>query len=175
MTDVAERLREPPPRAVPAELMRAVERSSRPMLMWGGVALASTGGGYLLIFAALGAPWQILAGAGATAATGALLLIAFAVVSKRLRRLLREGVLVDGEVLEVGAPAGGPAKRSRPAHVRYLFTSPEGERITARAAVLWTDPPPPIAAGDPLPVCVLPGSPRRYVALIPEGEAATAS
>ena len=168
MADVAVRLREPPPRAVSAELMRAVERPSRPMLMWGGVALASTGGGYTLIFGALGAPWQIHTGAAATAAIGVLLLIAFAVVSRRLRRLLRGGMLLEGEVLEVDAPVGGQGKRPRSASVRYRFTLPEGKAITACGSVPWTDPPPPIAAGDTLPVCVLPVLPRRHLALFPE-------
>jgi len=168
VADIAARLQQPPPRRVTAELVRAVERPSRPMLMWGGVALSCVGGGYTLIFTALRAPWQILGGAATVAVTGAALLTAFAIVTAGLRRLLRDGLLVDGEILEVDAPVGGQGKRPRPARLRYRFTSPEGETVTARDAVLWTDPPPPIAAGDMVPVCVLPGRCRRHLVLLPE-------
>ncbi len=160
------RLREPPPRAVTGELMRACETSSRPMLMWGGVALASTGSAYSVIFAALRAPWQILGGALATALIGVALLLAFAVVTRRLSRLLRDGLLVTGEILAVQPPRRLPPSGVAFGRVTYRFTMPTGTTITGRRPVPWTTHPPQPAPGDPLPVCALAEQPRRHLPLL---------
>ena len=43
---VLDHLREPPPRTVTPQLLQACQGESRPMTMWGGIALTSVGGGY---------------------------------------------------------------------------------------------------------------------------------
>lgn len=165
LSEAVDRLREPPPRAVTPELLRACEPGSRAMLMWGGVALTSVGGGYTLIFSALAAPWQILAGAAATAATGLSLLTAFIVVTRRLRRLLGEGWLVNGEVARVEPPRRNPVQGFGLGRITYTFTAPGGATLTARRPVRWASQPP-FEPGDSMPVCTLPDRPRRHLALV---------
>ncbi len=151
-----EALRRATPRDADESLLAATAPGSHAFLLWGGVAFSCVGGGYTLVFAALRAPWQILAGAGGLASAGIVLLLARVWARSRLRGLLRYGVTCEGSVAEVSQAKG---------MITYRFMAPDGSTRdgTLRCADMSN-----VRVGHPVLVCVDADHPSRHVALLVE-------
>ena len=91
--------KEPPPRPIPADMIRNACRHYRVIQKYIGIALTCFGCFYTPTFAALNAPGEILAAAGSIGVLGIVLTVLRARGKQRLAELLRTGTYVEGEVI----------------------------------------------------------------------------
>jgi hypothetical protein len=157
--------REPPPREIPVDMKKTACRHYCMMQKYIGIALTCFCCFYTSIFAALNAPREIMVAFASAGILGVALTVFRTFGKRRILKLLRMGIYVEGELVALAKPNADKTVNLTSYEARFSFRDQLGREWKGRTWIGWRKEFQSLNPGDAVPICYNPSHPRQNILL----------